>query len=569
MPVQRAFMSDSDVLTLGNSDFVRRGDRLVPAADERPDARGLRVSGLELTIRDGKRLIGGVDLVAARGTLTGVIGPSGAGKSTLAGLLAGITAPTGGRVEFDGFDLQRDYQAVKTRVGLVPQDDVVHRQLPLRRALRYAADLRLPSRLPASAKSEQVDKTIGQLGLGNHVDTKIERLSGGQRKRASVAMELLTEPSLLILDEPTSGLDPALDRQVMRTLRELADGGRTVIVITHSVAYLDICDQVLVLAPGGLTSFLGPSSGVGGQFRTTDWADIFAGLADDPTGSHQRWLAASRTPASPPPAPTAVSRKAPPGAGWLRQWATVAARQVAVMLSDRGYLAFLLALPVILGLLPWVVPGSAGLNAVPQNKPDSAGEPTMILVLLILGATFMGVAMSIRDLIGERPIFLRERSVGLFPSAYLLAKVAVFGVFSALLAAIQMGAFLLVKAPPTDHVIGALPPVVELFLAVALTTWASAALGLLISALATSNDQVMPVLILVLMVELVLHGGLIRSSIARSDTCTCSTSCRGSSRRAGATPPRRRVWTCRRCSNGSARRRPAATKDPLWAHTAI
>ncbi|MDQ1512494.1 MAG: transport system ATP-binding/permease protein, partial [Microbacteriaceae bacterium] len=261
VPVQRGFMTDADTLTLGNTDFVRRDGRLIRASEVATGDRGLRVAGLEFTLAGGKRLIDGVALRAGRGSLTAIIGPSGAGKSTLAGLLAGVSAPTAGNVEFDGFDLQRDYQAVKTRVGLVPQDDVVHRQLLLRTALRYAADLRLPSKLPASAKDEQVDKTIAQLGLTQHADTRIERLSGGQRKRASVALELLTEPSLLILDEPTSGLDPALDRQVMRTLRELADGERTVIVITHSVAYLDICDQVLVLAPGGLPAYLGRADG--------------------------------------------------------------------------------------------------------------------------------------------------------------------------------------------------------------------------------------------------------------------------------------------------------------------
>jgi hypothetical protein len=193
----------------------------------------------------------------------------------------------------------------------------------------------------------------------------------------------------------------------------------------------------------------------------------------------------------------------------LRQFATVAARQVNVMLADRGYIVFLLALSVVLGLLPYVVPGSAGLTAVPENQPDHATEPTSVLALLVMGATFLGVAMSIRDLVGERPIFLRERAVGLFPSAYLVAKLAIFAVVSALLTTIMVATLTLVKAPPSHQVMGFGPPLVELYLPVALTMWAAAALGLAISAYASSNDQVMPALILVLMVQLVLHGGLI------------------------------------------------------------
>lgn len=508
-PIQRAFMGDGDVLTIGNSDFVRAGGELVPARTQRARG-GLEVERLTFEIRGGKKLIDGVGFSAERGTLTAVIGPSGAGKSTLSRLLSGVADPTSGAVRFDGFDLSRDYQAVKTRVGLVPQEDVVHRQLTTRRALGYAADLRLASGLSRHTKRGQIDKAIAQLGLENHVGTRIERLSGGQRKRASVAMELLTEPSLLILDEPTSGLDPALDRQVMRTLRGLADGDRTVLVITHSVAYLDICDHVLVLAPGGLVAYFGPPSGIRQHFGTDDWGDIFGDLADDPSGARQRWSEARRMERAPmleaeSPSRGGVRRES----SWLRQLATLLMRQVNLMVADRGYIAFLLALPFVIGLLPFVVPGSAGLTAVPADEPSHAGEPTSVLSLLIIGATFMGISMSIRDLVGERAIYLRERAVGLFPSAYLTSKVLVFGAFSALSTAIMVAVSTLVKPPPESGVTGMMDPLVELWLALALTTWVAALLGLLLSSLVASNDQVMPILIVVLMVQLVLHGGLI------------------------------------------------------------
>jgi hypothetical protein len=252
------------------------------------------------------------------------------------------------------------------------------------------------------------------------------------------------------------------------------------------------------------------------------------------------------------------------GASWLRQLRTVAARQARVMVSDHGYIGFLLALPVILGLLPYVVPGDAGLTAVPRNQPDDAREPTFVLALLIIGGTFMGIAMSIRDLVGERPIFLREKAVGLYPSAYLVAKLVVFGFFSLLSAAIMTAVSVLVKTPPDHQLFDVLPPLVELYLPIALTTWVGAALGLLISALATSNEQVMPVLILVLMVQLVLHGGFI--PVLDRDVLNAVSK---------AVPAR---WGYAAGASGIdleallAPGRPAGSppmdKDPLWAHTA-
>ncbi len=510
-PIQRAFMTDGDVLTIGNSDFVCAGDVLLPARVSRAGSGGLEVADLSFAIRGGKRLISEVSFSAGRGTLTAVIGPSGAGKSTLSRLLSGVADPTAGSVRFDDFDLTRDYQAVKSRVGLVPQEDVVHRQLSVDRALGYAASLRLADGLSRQAKTAQVAKVTDQLGLVTHRSTRIDRLSGGQRKRASVAMELLTEPSLLILDEPTSGLDPALDRQVMHTLRGLADGDRTVLVITHSVAYLDVCDQVLVLAPGGLVAYAGPPHGIAAHFGTGDWGDIFGELAADPASAQRNWRAAQdqlrevRTASVEPARRGGVRRES----SWLRQLSTLIARQVNLMVADRGYILFLAALPFVIGLMPFVVPGSAGLTTVAAEDFAQSGEPRSVLSLLIIGATFMGISMSIRDLVGERPIFLRERAVGLLPSAYLISKIVVFGVFSGASAFIMLMVASWVKEPPRSGVMGIGSPVTELWLSIALTTWVAALLGLAISSIVSSNDQVMPILIVVLMVQLVLHGGLI------------------------------------------------------------
>ncbi|ETB33512.1 ABC transporter ATP-binding protein, partial [Mycobacterium avium subsp. hominissuis 10-5606] len=298
--VGAAALSDGDVVTIGNVDLVFTGGMLVRRQEAATRAGGLEVREVNFGV-DGKQLLERISLVARPGTLTALIGGSGAGKTTLSRLIAGYATPTSGSVTFEGHDIHTEYASLRTRIGMVPQDDVVHRQLTVSQALGYAAELRLPPDTSKSDRAQVVAQVLDELGLTEHADTRVDRLSGGQRKRASVALELLTGPSLLILDEPTSGLDPALDLQVMTMLRQLADAGRVVLVVTHSLTYLDVCDQVLLMAPGGKTAFLGPPGQIGPAMGTTNWAHIFAKVGADPDEANRRFLAQNRPP---PPART-------------------------------------------------------------------------------------------------------------------------------------------------------------------------------------------------------------------------------------------------------------------------
>ncbi len=348
---------------------------------------------------------------------------------------------------------------------------------------------------------------LEELQLTQHAETRVEKLSGGQRKRASVALELLTGPSLLLLDEPTSGLDPALDRQVMLMLRELADAGRVVLVVTHSVAYLDVCDQILLMAPGGKTAFCGPPDQIGPAMGTTNWADIFANVGADPDEANRRFLASAdgraRAVADEPPADLG----APAATSMRKQLSTIARRQVRLVVSDRFYTVFLALLPFVVGALSLTVTGPRpGLGV---GQPSAPTQPQYIMVLLNIGAVFMGTALTIRDLIGERPIFKREQAVGLSTWAYLLAKIAVFCAFATTQSAIATGIVRLGKGAPTEPALFFGNATFALFVTVAGTCVASAILGLLLSALAQSNEQIMPMLVVSIMSQLVLAGGMI------------------------------------------------------------
>jgi ABC-type multidrug transport system ATPase subunit len=508
--IESAMLRDGDVVTIGNVDLVFAGGTLARRSETEAATRtgGLEVHGVTWTIENNKTLLDNISLTARPGTLTAVIGPSGAGKSTFARLVAGYTHPTSGTVSFEGHNIHAEYASLRSRIGMVPQDDVVHGQLTVRQALMYAAELRLPPDTTKADREQVVMQVLEELEMTQHLETRVDKLSGGQRKRASVALELLTGPSLLILDEPTSGLDPALDRQVMTMLRQLADAGRVVLVVTHSLTYLDVCDQVLLLAPGGKTAFCGPPSQIGPAMGTTNWADIFSSVAGDPDAAKARYLGQTGPPPPVPPIEAPTDLGEPAKTSLVKQFWTIARRQIRLIVSDRGYFIFLALLPFIMGSLSLSVPGTVGFG-VPDPRGVAPNEPGQILVLLNVGAIFMGTALTIRDLIGERAIFRREQAVGLSTTAYLLAKVCIYSVFAVVQSGIVTAITILGKGAPTQgaNVLG--NPSLELFAAMAATTVTAAMVGLALSALARSNEQIMPLLVIAIMSQLVFQGGMI------------------------------------------------------------
>ena len=518
--VGSAILTEGDVVTIGNVDLVFRGGTLIQSSEAATRTGGLEVRGVKYVVDNGKQLLDDISLSARPGTLTAVIGGSGAGKTTLARLIAGYVRPSSGSVTFEGHDIHAEYASLRSRIGMVPQDDVVHRQLTINQALGYAAELRLPPDTGKADRGKVVAQVLDELDLTKHADTRVDKLSGGQRKRASVALELLTGPSLLILDEPTSGLDPALDHQVMTMLRQLADAGRVVIVVTHMLSYLDVCDQLLLVAPGGKTAYCGPPDQIGEAMGTTNWAKIFTQVGADPEEANRRFL--ERAEARKRPQRLLPERADEPGdlgkpvhTSVRRQISTIARRQVRLVLADRAYFIFLALLPFILGALSLTVPGGSGFG-VPDAHSGTPDESAQILNLLLLAAAFMGTALTIRDLVGERAIFQREQAVGLSTSAYLLAKTVVFCVFAVLQSAITTTIVVIGKGAPTQGPVlfGAGPhgtawATAELFATVAATCVASAILGLAISSLVRSSEQIMPLFVVSIMAQLVLCGGMV------------------------------------------------------------
>ncbi|MCV2491558.1 ATP-binding cassette domain-containing protein [Geodermatophilus sp. YIM 151500] len=493
-------VAEGDVIGVGPALLQLRGDRLLEYRDQ--GDVDIEAEGLVVT-RQGRRLLDGVDLRIPGSSLVAVLGPSGAGKSTLLAALAGTRPADDGVVRYGGRDLYGDYDELRHRIGVVPQDDILHPQLTVSRALSHAARLRFSTDVPREDRERRIAEVLGELGLADQASQRISSLSGGQRKRTSVALELLTRPSLLFLDEPTSGLDPGLDKQVMRTLRGLADRGQTVVVVTHSVLNLDACDRLVILARGGRVAYDGPPGEALGYFGVATFADVFLRLEDDPLVD---WRSRPRAGLVSPLPGRSRDRSWPAGpvrsGAGLVQFGVVARRTLDVLLADRTYLAFLAFLPVVLSGLAHATPSPRGLTAEVGDP-----RPAQLLLVLVLGGALMGTASSIRELVKERSIFQRERAIGLSGGAYLAAKVLVLAVVTFLQVAVFAALSMLGRPGPRDPVL--LPwGEVEIGLVVAAVTVASMVLGLVISSLISNADRGMPLLVMVVMLQLVLSGGL-------------------------------------------------------------
>jgi ABC-type multidrug transport system ATPase subunit/ABC-type multidrug transport system permease subunit len=220
-------------------------------------------------------LLNDISLVIPPRKFVALVGGSGAGKSTLMDALNGLRPAHQGGVYYNGVDYYHNQDAFRTQLGYVPQDDIVHRDLTVQRALYYVARLRLPSDFSDKQIQRRIDEVLEDVDLLDRRNLLVSKLSGGQRKRVSIALELLGNPGIFFLDEPTSGLDPGLDRKMMSLLRRLADRGRTIILVTHATNNINACDYVCFLTQGGRLAFFGPPNEAKEYFEKTDFAEIY------------------------------------------------------------------------------------------------------------------------------------------------------------------------------------------------------------------------------------------------------------------------------------------------------
>ncbi|MGN5635379.1 FHA domain-containing protein [Streptomyces sp. AC154] len=507
-----ALIGANDIVGVGHSTFRLVGDRLEEFVDTGEVSFAAR--HLTVTVDGGKQILKDVSFGVPEKSLIGVIGPSGSGKSTLLKALTGYRPADQGEVLYDNRNLYKQFAELRQRIGLVPQDDILHKELTVTKALKYAAKLRFPADTTEAERQSRILEVLAELKLDIHKDKKVTSLSGGQRKRVSVALELLTKPSLIFLDEPTSGLDPGMDRDVMQLLRGLADDGRTVLVVTHSVAELAICDKLLVMAPGGAVAYFGPPEEALNFFGYGTWADVFSAFENyrdyDWAGrwrgsQHYQMYAADidSVAAQSVHMPSPQQMRPPKPQGWGAQLWTLMRRYLSVIASDKGFMGLMVILPAVLGVVSVVIPSDFGLGPpkAPSRFNSDAGT---IMLILVIGMTFSGAANSVRELIKERVIYERERATGLSRSAYLMSKVIVLGLITAVQGVIICGIGFATRDLPAEGLI--MPPAVELCVTIIALGFTSMMFGLVISSLVKTSEKTMPLLVMFAIVQVVFTG---------------------------------------------------------------
>ncbi len=454
---------------------------VIPAAGV--TSRGVRIDVHELSrrVRVGKRgestLVDAVSFSLGAGELVAIVGPSGAGKTSLLEAVAGIAPATSGSVRFDGVDVHADLDTFRGVLGYVPQDDIIHADLPLRRTLRYAAQLRLPSSTSTADIDHAVRDALDAVDLTDQADIPVGSLSGGQRKRASIAVELLTDPHVFFLDEPTSGLDPVTSAELITRLRQLADRSATVVFTTHSADDLALCDRIVFMTRGGRVGFVGNLDEALEWYEVASVAALYRRLADPgPAATTSSATAAL-------PAPTAGPRDVirRPVANGLTQWGVLTRRTLEILVRNRLTLAILVGSPALVVAMFAILfrPGAFDFD---DPSPSSM---VMIGFWVVFAAFFFGLTYGLLQICTERTILRRERLVGLRAGAYVASKVTILVPFLLLVVVAMLGVLRALDRLPSRP----LSTYASMGISLLLCAVAALGLGLLTSALVGNVAQ--------------------------------------------------------------------------------
>jgi ABC transport system ATP-binding/permease protein len=424
--IKRTILKSGDSVRIGSSPPYRfTGDALESVLDGSGIAMRLADVGVE---REGRRLIGGININLRPDTFVGVLGPSGAGKSVLLSVLNSTVAPTTGTIEFDdGVPLKENLPYFRSKLGIVTQDDLVYTDLTVEENLQLAAMVRMPDVTPDSL-ARRVNTALDSVGLIEHRAKRVGVLSGGQRKRVSVAVEMLMQPRLLLLDEPTSGLDPGMQARLMETARGLSRRGVTVVCTTHTLDTINYFDQVIVLGLTGHVAsvvYQGDPGKLLGTFGVGSLPDLFDKLQELSGGSSpSNATAAGASPAakqagdpeSHAESPTRQRARflppPPPEPGGKRIWEqakVVFKRTFLSLIRDRTATILAIAQPPCLAVL---------IMLAQSNQPMSVG----LLFFTILVSVWLGLQLTVREIVRERKLYIRDRLAGLHPDGYLLGK---------------------------------------------------------------------------------------------------------------------------------------------------
>lgn len=463
--------------------------------------KGMSLEARHITrdVKDGgrqKRILSDVNLSIEPGEFVAIVGGSGCGKSTLLNALTGYDRATAGQVMVGDMSLYPNYDYFKSILGYVPQQDIVYDFLELKKMLMYTAKLRMPKDTSPAERERRVDEVLRIVELTEFSDSMIKKLSGGQRKRASIAVELLADPGLFFLDEPTSGLDPGTERNLMHTLRELSSHQhKTVVMVTHTTLNLHLCDKIVFMGKGGKLCYCGSPDGALSFFGVDNFVEIYNLVASDT----DRWHSAFAARQQPPPRHEHIDE------GSIRhernslftQVGVVAKRYLNLICNDRARLLLLLLEPVLLGIVLKV----CASDAVYESYLDTKN----MLFTFVCCAIWVGIFNSIQEICKERVILKREYMANLRLGAYICSKFAVQALLCFVQTLLLFGMFAVTIGLPEEGYFME-SPVPEMLLTTYLAVLSASCMGLIVSALSNNADRAMTVSPFLLVIQMVFAG---------------------------------------------------------------
>lgn len=498
----------------------------------------------EVNLPDGKKrlLLDNISLVIEPREFVAILGGSGTGKTTLMSALTAMNPASSGRVLVNGRDLYKEYNSFRSMIGYVPQDDIVHLDLTVREVLAYSARLRMPDDVTEVEIKTAVETVLSDLELTLQQDLPVRNLSGGQRKRVSIGVELLTRPSLFFLDEPTSGLDPGLEKIMMELLRKLADQGRVIVLVTHATFNISLCDKVVFLTEGGLLAFVGSPQEALDYFGVKDFAEIYKKIATENTP--EQWAGMFENSAvfhnniASKISGAALSDGYIKNSGAekgrsdiktssLKQWWVLTNRYARIVSKDRKNMMILILQAVVIAcMIVMVYVNKAPLfhlseyqakdleisqqvfaagqydvvqeNNQAENKRRAAMK--ISVALMVFTSIWLGTSNSAREIIKELPVYRRERLVKLRIAPYLFSKMTVQSLICLVQTIILVAIVTLGLGLPQFWLN------LAAFFAI---SFASMVMGLAVSAVATNMDKALSAVQLLLIPQIILSGAII------------------------------------------------------------
>lgn len=478
------------------------------------------------------KLLDDVGLTILPNEFVGMLGPSGAGKSTLMDSMNGMRPATSGTVLINNLDLYRHLDSLKQSIGYVPQDDIIHRELTVYRTLYYVARLRLSRDVSTREIDQIVNEVMDVTGLSERRDVPVGQLSGGQRKRVSIAVELITKPSVIFLDEPTSGLDPATEEKIMKLFRQIAESGRTVVLTTHAMENVKLFDKIVVLMRGKLVFYGAPQEALAhvkaGSFkdlydkleapidqqtaalpplpanatksqkqaRKQQREQISEQVAEEWKRKFQTTEAYRRNVVEPLSVLPRDGRAAAPPKrrksmiDAVRQWGTLTRRYLEVLSRDKFNLLILFGQAPIIAFLTYLVVGAKS----PRDFP---------YFMLALVSIWFGTSVASREIIRERAVYTRERMVNLSLLPYVASKLFVLALIVSFQCLLLFGSLKFLHYTGLMNLPGwAIPQVIIILL----TAMVGLALGLLISAIVKTSEMATSLVPLILIPQILFSG---------------------------------------------------------------